>query len=444
MTTIVAFLIVLGILIFIHEFGHFMVAKWLGVRVEKFSLGFGPKLLGFKRKETEYLISLLPLGGYVKLKGENPDEELTNDPSEFASRSVADRVKIVIAGPLMNLVLAFVLFPIVFMIGTQVPTYIKQPPVIAWIEPGSSATEAGFERGDHVVRIDGVTIENWGELDSVIMINPDNSLMVSFLRDGVFMEKVLTPRTNESYGTGYAGLVYQMDPIISGITLNYPAETAGLKLGDRILSINGVPINHWKQIPQLIQKYKEEEIEFIIQRGEEKLSFSIKPRLEEINGKIRPFIGISPSMEMVIERYGFFGSLKKGTQKIWELTGMTFCALKKLVTRKLSLKTLGGPIMIAQVAGQAARSGISNFLFFMAYLSLALGILNLFPIPVLDGGHILFFLIELIRGKPLGVKKMEVAQQIGTAVLILLMAVVTYNDIQRILPRNIENFLPWK
>lgn len=444
MITIVAFIIVLGVLIFIHELGHFMVAKWVGVRVEKFSLGFGPKILGFRRKETEYLISLLPLGGYVKLAGENPEEELKNEPSEFASRSVGDRVRIVIAGPIMNLVLALLLFPVVFMIGTEVPSYLKKTPVLGHVEADSPATEAGFKAGDTIVRIDGAAITTWGELDNIIMTNPSSSMTVSFLREGAFMQTTLTPRTNEAYGTGYAGLVHQIEPGIGGLNPGYPAERAGLKLGDRIVSIEGVPVQHWNQIPQLISQYQDNEIAFTVQRGEEKHTFLIKPKLEEINGTTRHLIGISPLMETVIEQYGVFVSLKKGTLKFGEMTVMTFYVLKRLVTRKLSMKTLGGPIMIAQITGQAAKSGISNLLLFMAFLSLNLGILNLLPIPVLDGGHILFLLIEFLRGKPLGVKKMEIAQQIGLVILILLMIVVTYNDIQRVLPWNIGDFFSGK
>lgn len=440
MITIIAFIIVLGVLIFIHELGHFMVAKLVGVRVEKFSLGFGPKILGFKRKETEYLIALLPLGGYVKLAGESPEEELKNEPSEFASRSVGERISIVIAGPVMNLILALVLFPIVFMIGTEVPSYLKQPPVLGWVEADSPAMEAGFKPGDTIVRIDGAVINKWGELENIIMTSPGNSMTVSFLRDGAFMQKTLTPRTNEAYGIGYAGMVYQIEPAIGGLTPGYPAEAAGLKLGDRIVSIQGVPVQHWNQIPQLIKQYGDKEIEFTVQRGEEKRAFPIKPKLEEINGKTRPFIGISPLTETVIEQYGVLESLKKGSLKFGEMTVMTFYVLKRLVSGKLSVKTLGGPIMIAQITGQAAKSGFSNLLLFMAFLSLNLGILNLLPIPVLDGGHILFLLIEFLRGKPLGVKKMEIAQQIGMVLLILLMIVVTYNDLQRILPWNIGDF----
>lgn len=444
MITIVAFIIVLGILIFIHELGHFMVAKWVGVRVEKFSLGFGPKVLGFRRKETEYLISLLPLGGYVKLAGENPEEELKNDPSEFASRSVGDRTRIVIAGPIMNLLLALLLFPVVFMIGTEVPSYLKKAPVLGYVEADSPAMEAGFEPGDTIVRIDGAAIATWGELDNIVMTSPNNSMTVSFLREGAFMETTLTPSMNEAFGTGYAGLVHQIEPGIGGLNPGYPAERAGMKLGDRIVAIEGIPVHHWNQIPQLISQYPDKEIAFTVQRGEEKRTLLIKPKLDETSGTTRHLIGISPLMETVIEQYGVFESLKKGTMKFGEMTVMTFYVLKRLVTRKLSVKTLGGPILIAQITGQAAKSGISNLLLFMAFLSLNLGILNLLPIPVLDGGHIVFLLIEFLRGKPLGVKKMEIAQQVGLVLLILLMLVVTYNDIQRILPWNIGDFFSGK
>jgi len=444
MITIIAFIIVLGVLIFIHELGHFMVAKWVGVRVEKFSLGFGPKLLGIKRKETEYLISLLPLGGYVKLAGENPEEELKHEPSEFASRSVGDRAGIVIAGPIMNLVLAFLLFPVVFMLGTEVPSYLNKPPVLGYVEADSPALEAGFRAGDTIVRIDGAAITTWGELDNLITTSPGHSMTVSFLRDGAFMQTILTPRTNEAYGIGYAGLVPQIEPVIGGLTPGYPAERAGMKLGDRIVAIEGIPVQHWNQIPQLIAQHQDSEIAFTVQRGEANQRFLIKPKLEDINGKTRPFIGISHVTEMVIEQYGVFESLKRGTLKFGEMTAMTFYVLKQLVTRKLSVKTLGGPIMIAQITGQAAKSGLPNLLLFMAFLSLNLGILNLLPIPVLDGGHILFLLIEFLRGKPLGVKKMEIAQQIGLVILILLMIVVTYNDLQRIIPWNIKDlFSGW-
>lgn len=445
MITLISFIVVLGVLVFVHEFGHFAVAKLLGVRVEKFSLGFGPKLVGMKRKGTEYLISLLPLGGYVKLAGEDPGEDLKNDPSEFSSRSVGDRAKIVVAGPTMNIILAFFLFPIVFMIGTQVPVYLKESPVVGWVEPDSPAETAGMIRNDLVMRVDGKTINTWQELENIIMTNPDRDLTVSFARGGIFMEASLKPETNKAFGTGYAGLLHQIDPVIYALSAGFPAANAGLQPGDLIRSIGGESVGHWNEVSQLIQKYGHGEIEFVVLRGSEEISISVTPKLTEgENGERRFVVGIVPFTKTVLEKYGFFESVKKGTLKLFEMTGMTFSVLKNLVTRKLSMKTLGGPIMIAQITGQAAKSGVSDLLFFMAFLSLSLGILNLLPIPVLDGGHLLFSLIEFVRGKPLGIRKMEVAQQIGLVILVLLMVIVTYNDIQRIFPWDLQGLFSRK
>lgn len=441
---IIPFIIVLGVLIFIHEFGHFIVAKWLGVKVEKFSLGFGPRLMGFTRNETEYRISLLPLGGYVKLAGEEPGEELRNDPSEFASRSVGDRAKIVAAGPLMNLILPFLIFPLVFMMGTEVPAYLKEPPVIGWIEPDSSASAAGFQRGDRIIEVNGGEVENWGELENLIATNPQSTLRIGLMRDNQILEKQLRPKREEKYGIGYAGLVRQIDPVVEQLTPDYPAEQAGLQAGDRITAISGEPIYHWNQISQRIQKHAEEKVEVTVQRGHETLIFHLEPKMEEIGGEKRPLIGITLVNKTITEQYGFLESLAKGTKKVVEVTGMTLYVLKKLVTLQLSVKTLGGPIMIAQATGQAAQSGLANLFFFVAFLSINLAIINIIPIPILDGGHLFFLFIEFLRGKPVEVKKMEIAQQIGLALLILLMLVVTYNDIQRLLPENIDKLLPWK
>ncbi|MCX8012013.1 MAG: RIP metalloprotease RseP, partial [Desulfobacterota bacterium] len=388
MVTVISFLILIGILVFIHEFGHFIVAKLIGVKVEKFSLGFGPKLVGFKggKDKTEYLISLLPLGGYVKLKGENPDEALNNDPSEFTSRKVSDRFKIVIAGSMMNIVLAFLLFPIVFMIGVEVPKYLKEKPIIGWIEESSPAAKAGFKIGDQIDQIAGIKVHNWDELQQVVLSKADKNLKVLAVRDGIIIEKMITPLNDEGFGAGYVGWGHYWEPIIGGLTPEYPAEKAGLQPGDKILAINSIPITHWNQVPQLIQKNKGKEIKFEVKRGEYVLSFLVKPELQVINGEKRPFVGIIPKIPTLVEKYGVFKSIQKGVQKAGEMTWLTLKMLKDLVTFNLSVKALGGPIMIAKLSGQAAKSGISDFLAFMAFLSLSLGIINLFPIPVLDGG----------------------------------------------------------
>ncbi len=441
---IVPFIIVLGILIFVHEFGHFIVAKLLGVRVEKFSLGFGPRIVGFTRGDTEYRISLLPLGGYVKMAGEEPGEELRHEPTEFMSRSVADRARIVAAGPLMNMILPFFFFPLVFMLGTEVPAYIKDAPVVGWVDIGSPAESAGIMPGDQILAVNGTDVGNWGELENLLATNPDTTLDISLVRDGVTVVKEMTTLQDDKYGIGYGGIGRQIDPIIRQLTPDYPAAMAGLEVGDRIVAIDGEPVSHWNQISPLIEKHYSDEIEFTIQRGNETLFIFMMPRMTAINGEERPLIGITLVTDTILEKYGFFESVIKGAQKVFEVTGLTFYVLRKLVTGELSMKALGGPIMIAQATGQAAQSGVANLLFFVAFLSINLAIVNLFPVPILDGGHLLFLFIEFLRGKPLGMKKMEVAQQIGLALLILLMVIVTYNDIQRLLPESVVKFLPWK
>lgn len=443
-TFIVPFFIVLGILIFVHEFGHFIVAKWLGVRVEKFSLGFGPRIVGFTRGETEYRISLLPLGGYVKLAGEEPDEELKDDPGAFSSHSVGDRAKIVAAGPLMNMILPFIFFPMVYMLGVEVPAYRSEAPVIGWVEPDSPAAAAGLVPGDLVIAINDAPMETWEKVETLIVANPENALDVAVLRDGTTVQTELVPEQEQSLGSGYAGFGRQIDPVIKQLTEDYPATRAGMQVGDRITAIQGEPVQHWYQISNLIEKHYGNPIEFTVQRGDETILMPITPKMSDMNGDSRPLIGIALVEETVTEQYGFFESIVKGGERVIEVTGLTFYILKQLVTAQLSMKALGGPILIAKATGHAAESGLANLLGFVAFLSINLAILNILPIPILDGGHLLFFLIEAVRGKPLGMKKMEIAQQVGFALLILLMVVVTYNDILRLLPESFDKFLPWR
>ena len=445
-TFIVPFFIVLGILIFVHEFGHFIVAKWLGVRVEKFSLGFGPRIVGFTRGETEYRISLLPLGGYVKLAGEEPDEELKDDPGAFSSHSVGDRAKIVVAGPLMNMILPFIFFPMVYMLGVDVPAYRSEAPVVGWVEPDSPAEKAGLLPGDLIVEINDSAVETWEKVETLIVANPENAMEIAVVRDGTTLKTELVPAQEQSLGSGYAGLGRQVDPVIKQLTEGYPAAQAGMQVGDRIVAIEGEPVNHWYQISRLIEKHYGDAIEFTVQRGDETILMLITPQMSDMNGEPepRPLIGIALVEDTITEKYGFFESILKGGERVLDVTGLTFYVLKQLVTGQLSMKALGGPILIAKATGHAAESGLANLLGFVAFLSINLAILNILPIPILDGGHLLFFLIEFIRGKPLGMKKMEMAQQVGFALLILLMVVVTYNDILRLLPDNIDKYLPWR
>jgi regulator of sigma E protease len=346
----------------------------------------------------------------------------------------------------MNMILPFFFLPVVYMMGVEVPAYRSEPPVIGWIEPESAAEKAGLQPGDLIVAINDSAVETWEKVETRIAENPENKIEMTVARNDSTVETELTPEQEPSLGSGYAGLGPQVDPVVGAVTDGYPAAKAGMQEKDRIIAIQGNPVSHWYQIPRLIEKYGTDgaSIDFTVQRGGETLHMTIAPTVSEGNGGPRPVIGISPDHDMVIEQYGFFSSIVKGGERVLEVTGFTFYVLKQLVTLQLSMKALGGPILIAKATGHAAESGLANLLGFVAFLSINLAILNILPIPILDGGHLFFFLIEFIRGKPLGVKKMEMAQQVGFAVLILLMVVVTYNDILRLLPENLDKLLPWK
>lgn len=437
MTTLISFLIVLGILVFIHELGHFIIAKLSGVGVLKFSLGFGPKLFGIKRGETEYLISALPLGGYVKMVGEATDEEVKPEENEksFANKPISKKAAIVVAGPIMNLILAFALLPLIYLIGIQVPAYLDKEPAVGYVPHGEAADKAGLKKGDIIQSIDGKHIKNWEGLNTVIVSNPNKSLKLVIKRDGELKEVQLTPEASSQTGGGISGFFPPMSPTVGGLAAGFPAEKAGLKAGDTILAVDGVKIDHWIELQQAIQNNKSGvksagERLFQVKKGSETFELRIKPQWNEnIKGYA---IGISPLQETITRRYGIIGAVVEGTKKMGELTIMTFVIIKKLFIGEISIKTLGGPLMIAQVAGQAAESGVTALLSLMAFLSLQLGILNLLPIPVLDGGFLVFFGIEALRGKPLSDKVMTIAQNVGMGLLVLLMVFVTYNDVMRL------------
>ncbi len=428
--TLIYFLIVIGILVFVHEFGHFIMAKAAGVRVEKFSLGFGPKLVGYKKGDTEYMISALPLGGYVKMAGENPDEEPTGARDEFQAKPVWQRVIIAVTGPVTNIVLAFALMPAVFFIGAKVPAYLDEPARIGWVETGSAAYKAGFERGDLIQEMKSRDVDNWTKALSIIAANPNTELDVRVKRAGLEKTLRLIPEADPRTGVGEAGLLPEIPPIIGSVSPGMPAEKAGLKPGDTILSVNGSPVVHWIQFSQAIRQNVGKEITINVKRDNEVLSVVVTPEKSETLGY--GIIGVAQDLKTVTKRFGVAESIKKGFSNTMDLFGLTIDVLKRLFSFKLSIKSLGGPIMIAQLSGQAAQSGLADFLRLMSFISLQLGILNLLPIPVLDGGLVLFLIIEAVRKKPLSRRAMEIAQSIGFAALITLFAIISYNDVMRL------------
>ncbi|MFQ5427870.1 MAG: RIP metalloprotease RseP [Thermodesulfobacteriota bacterium] len=432
MVTVISFVIVLGVLIFIHELGHFAVAKLSDIKVEKFSLGFGPKMLGFRKGETEYVLSLLPLGGYVKMVGENPGEEVTEEEKRrsFAAKPPLTRAAVIFAGPIMNLLLAVILFPLVYVIGIEVPAYLEQPATVGYVYEESPADKAGIQIGDTIRVVNGESTATWQDFIATTTMNPDKPLKLSIDRAGEDIIATLSPGTSVTTGAGTVGVLPAMPAVISEVNKEYPAGKAGLQSGDEILAVNGVPINHWIELETHVGKDAASKV-FTIKRGEETFEVDITPRAAD-DGK-RFLIGVSREEERSLKKYGLGESIQKGVSTSVDMTAKLFVVIKGLVLGEYSLKTLGGPIMIAQVAGRAANEGLTDILSLMAFLSLQLGIINLFPIPVLDGGHIMFLGVEAVKGKPLSDRFMGVAQQIGIALIITLMVLVTYNDIFRIL-----------
>ncbi|MBI5789128.1 MAG: RIP metalloprotease RseP [Candidatus Schekmanbacteria bacterium] len=433
MSTILAFAFVLGVLILVHESGHFFVAKKIGVRVEKFSLGFGPKLVGFRKGETEYLISAFPLGGYVKLAGENPGEdEITGQPWEFASRSVLERFRIVAFGPIMNVVLAVFLMIIVFMLGRQIPEYLDQSPVIGWVEEKSAAEKSGLQINDNVLSVNNIKIKAWEDFLISVAGNGSKSLKIKVARNGRQLELSVKPQESAQGEMDGIGVYPHIPPKIGIVTPDYPADKAGLKVGDVISSINGEKIYHWFQLSEIIHHSYGQELAIGVEREYGHSTVNVTPRKDTLKGGIG-IIGIQSVQKMIVRKYSLGKAISSGFKEIGKLLNLTVDFFKNLLIGRISTKSIGGPIAIAQIAGSAAESGQSDLFYFMSFLSIQLGVLNLMPIPILDGGHLFFLIVEALRGRPLSLKHREIAQQIGLTVILMLMLIAFYNDIARVL-----------
>ena len=432
----IGFLILLGVLITIHEFGHFIFAKMFGVKVEVFSIGFGPPIFKWKGKETVYQIALIPLGGYVKMYGEDSmtepvqgevDKSAYNDPRSFHSKPKWQKILIAFAGPLFNIVFAIFAFTSAYMIGITKPTYLEKPVIIGYVEPNSLAQEIGLKEGDKIIAIDGEPVKNWRDLTIKLGMKMGKKATLTVLRDGKKLQ--ITINIPEDMKKLSLGISPPIEPIIGAIEPNSPAEKAGLKVGDKILAINNKPIKSWYEILDYIKKTKGEPIKLLVKRGNKTLTIEVKPKFDKKLG--RYIIGIAPKSDFKVVKYGFIDALKKSLEKSYELTISLWEVIKGLITGEVSFKTLGGPIAIAKFSGQALESGISTFLFSMGFISLQLGYLNLLPIPVLDGGLIAILLIEMIIRRDLPEKAKEILAYIGFALIGTLMLFVIFNDIMR-------------
>lgn len=349
MLSTLTFAFILGVLVLVHECGHFIIAKLVKVRVEIFSIGFGKKLFGIKKGDTDYRISLVPLGGYIKMAGDNPEEDRQGRSWEFLSKPVGKRAMIVFAGPLFNYIIAFLLFTLIFIIGF-----------------------------------------------------PSLTAKIGEVKEG------------------------------------YPAETAGIIAGDRVISVDGKDVELWEDFSDLIHaKTSGENVSLRIERGEQVVTLDVRPKVEVLKNLFGEdikvgLIGVGPADETKLISYGFGKAVQLGAQRIVALTKVTYLAFFNMVIGKISMKELAGPVSIFKISGDAAKMGFVAVLHLMAVLSINLAIINLFPIPVLDGGYLFFLLLEKIKGKPLSIKTQEIAMRIGMSLLAVLMIFVFYNDFNRV------------
>ncbi len=540
LSAIIPFIVLLGLLIFVHELGHFLVAKFFGVRVEVFSLGFGKKILKYKKGDTTYCLSLIPLGGYVKMFGDEMNAEISaaDKPYSFTHKPVFQRIAVVLAGPMMNFFFAILIFFIVAMMGEQM-----RAPVVGDISTDTPAYQMGFRSGDKIIKAGGQSLQTWDQFVKLMTVNHGQSLQVEVQRDGSDQMATLqvTPKlapnpnilsTDDSIGdieglsttskasvigvrsgsvaakaglqtgdiiktisgqkvshfrelenifvslqgqpisveverfpsaeatssktlkfeipkTPFASLgslgVETADLYLAKIVDGSPAQAAGLKEGDRILQVNQTSPKKWEDVLATVKAFNGDGvIVFDVERGGEKKHFEITPRMtSQMNsqgGEEKRFtIGIMPwvfpaAPDVTLVKAGSVGAgLSRGFEKTIDISKMTVVSFLRLIQAKISPKSIGGVISIGQAASETYKMGISQFLQMMAVISINLFILNLLPVPVLDGGHLLFYAIEALRGAPVSMRKMEIAQQIGLVVLMSLMVFALFNDFSRIL-----------
>ncbi|MBI4471589.1 MAG: RIP metalloprotease RseP [Acidobacteria bacterium] len=428
MTGTLAAIIVLGVIIVIHELGHFLVAKFFSIKVETFSVGFGPRIVGFRRGETDYRISAFPLGGYVKMAGENPTDTITGDPREFMSKPKYQRFLVASAGPIMNIVLAVTLLTGLFMYGTYVPEFVTGQAVVGPVQPDSPATRADIRTGDIIVAIDGRLNPNWQEVETRIVTNPDKPLLITVDRNGERIEKTLIPARRAQDDTGEAGMfpVVRTGTVVQRVQEGSPAEAAGIKVGDEIIRVKDVDIKKsGRTIQQTIQAVPEGTFPITVLRGGEEVEIIVTPVMTD--GQRR--IGVEFPVPMVLIKLGFADAFKRSVQTNKQYAVLIFEVLGKLIKREASLKQLDGPIGIMRVSGEALNQGWPTLIMLMALISLNLGLLNMLPIPILDGGVMLLLIVESLMGRDLSLNVKERIVQVSFVFLLMLTVLVLYNDV---------------
>lgn len=440
MMTVIALLVTLGILVTVHEYGHFWVARRCGVKVLRFSIGFGKPLVRWHDKQgTEFVIAALPLGGYVKMLDARESDVADEDKGfEFTGKPVAQRVAIVSAGPLANFLFAILAYWILLMVGVS-----GLSPYVSGIVPGSAAETAGFVTPTLITRVDGQAVETWQDTRMALL---DRAGDTGFIQ--------LTDANNRSFelpvsgwlsGTeiedpiallGLKPLGRYLDAVINTVQENSAAQRAGIEPGDVVLSVDGVPISGWEALVEKVQASPEQSLTFEVDRGGWLINLKVTPQRQDGGSG---YLGVSPVVPelpddfFVTIQYGPVSAMGQAIQKTWDTVGMSFAMFGKMLSGAISTQNIGGPVAIAKMAGQSAASGPEVFLSFLAFISISLGVVNLLPIPVLDGGHLLYYVIEWVRGKPLSDNVQAFGFRLGSSLLVVVMVFAIVNDIVRLL-----------
>jgi regulator of sigma E protease len=438
--TLLAFAFVLGVLVFVHELGHFLAAKRVGIKVLKFQLGFNPTIVSFRRGDTEYGIGALPLGGYVKMAGENPDEPRSGRSDEFLSKSKWERFQVLIMGPAMNLLLAVVLLAIVLYRGAEVPAYDDQPPVVGAVAAGSPAEKADIRPGDLITSVADREVTTWEQLFIGVGTRANREIPIGLIRDGARVAVRVTPLSSSQsrFEIGDIGVLPNVHPSIRAVNHGEPAEQAGLKPGDVVMAVNGEPIVFSAQLKTAIEKHPGQAITLWIQRDGVQQTVTATPAKRGDIG----LLGIQIADATKSIKPGAIQAIGMSLDRNVQNAGLIFRTVWDLITRETSPKQLMGPVAIAQLSGESAQLGWIALFSLMASISLNLGLLNLLPIPVLDGGHIFIMALEGVARRDFSARVKEKMLLAGFVVLMMLMVTVIYNDLTRI--SWIQRLMPWR